>query len=52
MTASTDSQEAATRRPDVASVPGRSGMRLVNGVWAGSVVIAIGRGRPDRSHLG
>jgi signal transduction histidine kinase len=41
MTASTDSQVAGTRRPEAASVPGRSGTRLVNGLWAGSVLIAI-----------
>ncbi len=41
MTASTDSQAPGTRRPEVASVPARSGMRLVNGLWAGSTLIAI-----------
>jgi signal transduction histidine kinase len=41
MTASTDSQAAGTRRPEVASVPGQSGTRLVDGLWAGSVLIAV-----------
>ena len=41
MTASTDRQAAGTRRPEVASVPGWSGTRLINGVWAGSVLIAV-----------
>jgi signal transduction histidine kinase len=40
MTASTDSQAAGTRGPEVASVPGRSGMRLIDALWAGSVLIA------------
>ena len=41
MTASTDSQAAGTRRPEVVSVPGRAGARLINGLWAGSVLIGI-----------
>jgi signal transduction histidine kinase len=41
MTASTDSQAAGTRRAEVASVPGRSGTRLINGLWAGSALIAM-----------
>src|ERR1700722_20336265 len=41
MTASTDSQAAGTRSPEAASVPGRSGTRLVDGLWAGCVLIAV-----------
>jgi len=41
MTASTDSQAAGTRRPEVASVPGRSGMRLIDALWTGSVLLAV-----------
>jgi signal transduction histidine kinase len=41
MTASTDSQAAGTRRPEVASVPGRSGTRLIDAMWTGSVLIAV-----------
>jgi signal transduction histidine kinase len=41
MTASTDSQAAGTRRPKVASVPGRSGTRLIDALWTGSILIAI-----------
>jgi signal transduction histidine kinase len=41
MTASTDSQAAGTRRPEVASVPARSGTRLIDALWAGSVLIAV-----------
>ena len=41
MTASTDSQTAGTRRPEVAREPGRAGARLINGLWAGSVLIAV-----------
>ena len=41
MTASTDSQAAGTRRPEVASVPGRSGTRLIDVLWAGSLLIAV-----------
>jgi signal transduction histidine kinase len=41
MTASTNSQEAGTRRPEVASVPGRSGTRLIDGLWAGTILIAV-----------
>ena len=41
MTASTDSQAAGPRQPEVASVPARSGTRLIQGLWAGSAVIAI-----------
>jgi signal transduction histidine kinase len=41
MTASTDSQAAGTRRPEAAIVPGRSGTRLVDGLWAGSILIVV-----------
>src|SRR3984957_10454191 len=41
MTASTDSQAAGTRSPEAASVPGRSSTRLISGLWAGSVLIAV-----------
>jgi signal transduction histidine kinase len=41
MTASTDSQAAGTRRPEVASAPGRSGTRLIDALWAGSVLLAV-----------
>ena len=41
MTASTDSQAAGMRGLEVASVPGRSGMRLIDALWAGSVLIAV-----------
>ena len=41
MTASTDSQAAGTRRPEAASVPSRSGTRLIDALWAGSVLIAV-----------
>ena len=45
MTASTDSQVAGTRSPEVASVPGRSSTRLISGLWAGSVLIAVADAR-------
>ena len=51
MTASTESQAAGTRRPEVASVPRRSGTRLIDGLWAGSVLIAVAGRRPDRADL-
>jgi hypothetical protein len=41
MTASTDSQAAGTRRPEPVSVPRRSGTRLIDAMWTGSVLIAI-----------
>ncbi len=41
MTASTDSQAAATRSSEVASAPGRSGTRLIDVLWTGSVLIAV-----------
>lgn len=41
MTASTDSQAAGTRRPEVAGVPGRSGTRLIDALWTGSVLLAV-----------
>ena len=41
MTASTDSQAAGTRRPEAASAPGRSGTRLIDAMWTGSVLIAV-----------
>jgi signal transduction histidine kinase len=41
MTASMESQTAGTRRPEVASVPGRSGTRLIDALWTGSVLIAV-----------
>jgi signal transduction histidine kinase len=44
MTASTDSQAAGTRRPEAASVPSRSGTRLIEVLWTGSVLIAVTSG--------
>ena len=41
MTVSTDSQAASTRRPEGTSVPGRSGTRLIDVLWTGSVLIAV-----------
>jgi signal transduction histidine kinase len=41
MTASTDSQAAGTRRAEAASVPGRSDTRLIDGLWAGAVLLAV-----------
>ena len=41
MTASTDSQAAGRRRPELASVPGPSGTRLIDAMWTGSVMIAV-----------
>jgi signal transduction histidine kinase len=41
VTASTDSQAAGTRRPETASAPDRSGTRLIDGMWTGSVLIAV-----------
>ena len=40
MTVNTDSQTAGSRRPEAASGPGRSGPRLIDGLWAGSVLLA------------
>ena len=41
MTASTDSQVAGTRRPGPASLLGRSGTRLIDALWAGSILIVV-----------
>jgi signal transduction histidine kinase len=41
MTASTESQAAGARRPETVSAPDRSGTRLIDGLWAGSILIAV-----------